>query len=147
GNLVVDAFEKWPAAVEINERRKSKEGVEVPAKSESRAQAKQALDQWRQGEHRNCKNHRNPESAAEIGSHRRVVVAGVAVPHVVMSHMAMRDMAHLRMSVLPMTCMLTRMLIHLVVHTAPGDLLLREHASMPATAADRPNFKLGPERI
>src|SRR5262249_19713599 len=96
----------------------SKKNVRVSAKSESRAQAKQVLDQWRQGEHRHCKNHRNPESATEICNHRRMVMSGVAVPHVVMSHVAMRDMTHISMSVLPMTPMLKRMLIH----TAPGQL-------------------------
>ena len=43
-----------------------------------------------------------------------MVLSGVAVPHVVMSHVVMRDMAHVRLSVLPMTPMLTQMLIHLI---------------------------------
>jgi len=51
-----------------------------------------------------------------------MVVSGVAVPHVVMSHVTMRDMAHISMSVLSMNPTLMRMLIHLIACTAPGEI-------------------------
>src|SRR5262245_53259080 len=94
---------------------------------------------WRQGEHRNCQNHRNPESAAEICSHRRMVMSGMAVPYVAMFRVAMRHVAHIGMSVLPMTPLLKGMLIHLIACTAPRDLRLRERTWMP----NSPNFKWG----
>lgn len=43
-----------------------------------------------------------------------MAVSGVAEPHVAMSHVAMRDMTHISVSVLSMTPMLMRMLIHLI---------------------------------
>jgi hypothetical protein len=54
-----------------------------------------------------------------------MVVSGVAVPHVVMSHVAMGNMARGIASVLPTTRRLMRMIIHLVARTAPEELRRR----------------------
>jgi len=79
--FVIKPLEKWPAAVEKDDRREGKLNIAIPAKVESFAESQPLLNHGSKDEYGDGQDERNPETAAKICNHlgmvRLVVMAVV----------------------------------------------------------------------
>ena len=82
--LVDDAFQERAAAVEIDERRKDEEDDRVAGESQAVAEAEEVLDHRREGEDRQGRGERDPESSLETMD--VLAVTAARVPHRLVGH-------------------------------------------------------------